>query len=168
VATDFAAIANISIALSLIVALVFGLLQFRASARDRRERLTMETLRSFGNRDFAEKMAMIQKAGLPQTLAKVMELPHEEHVKIVQFYQEMESLGLMVDEKMLDLDLVEKLLGVFVVDAWKCYEPLIRSSRDADPYLAEYFEAMAVRLEARMRAAPRVPAYKRVTGGTSS
>ena len=36
-------IANIALALSFIVALVFGIAQVRAAARDRRERLTLET-----------------------------------------------------------------------------------------------------------------------------
>ena len=111
---------------------------------------------------------MIHTTGPPDTLAKLAELPPNEHVDIVHFYQEMESLGLMVDERMLDLDLVEKLLGSFVVDAWARYEPIIRSGREADPYLAEYFEALAVRLDRRMRTKPRVPAYERIAASDST
>ena len=40
-------IANIALALSLVVGLVFGIAQVRAAARDRRERLTLETLGNF-------------------------------------------------------------------------------------------------------------------------
>ena len=38
--------ANITLALSLVVGLVFGIAQVRAAARDRRERLTLETVRN--------------------------------------------------------------------------------------------------------------------------
>lgn len=161
--TDYiTAIANISLALSFVAAIVFGWIQVRGSARDRRERLTIDAMRAFRTREFAAKMATLTSSKLPETMVKLRELPQETNVEIVQFYQEMESLGLLVDEGMLELDLIEKSLGSFVVEAWKRYEPLIRSTRADDPYLAEYFEAMAVRLEVRMRANPRVPAYKRV------
>jgi hypothetical protein len=168
VGTDFAAIANISLALSLLVALVFGVLQFRAAARDRRERLTMETLREFQSRDFAAKINLIRLSGPPESVDKLSERPADEQIEILQLAQEMESVGLMVEERMIDLDLVEKSLGSFVVDAWKRYAPLMRSGRDNDPYLGEYFEWLAMRLEERMRAQPRVPAYKRLSGDASS
>jgi len=44
---DLTAIANISLALSVIIGLIFGLLPVRGSTRDRRERITIETLGSF-------------------------------------------------------------------------------------------------------------------------
>ena len=47
-------IANISLALSFVVALIFGVPQIKAVARDRKERLTLEALRAFGSREFAE------------------------------------------------------------------------------------------------------------------
>jgi hypothetical protein len=47
-------IADISLALSFLVALVFGFIQVKQIARDRRERFTLETLRTFQTREFAE------------------------------------------------------------------------------------------------------------------
>src|SRR4030095_1693966 len=47
-------IADISLALSFIVALVFGIFQVRDAARDRKERRTIEALRNFQSREFAE------------------------------------------------------------------------------------------------------------------
>ncbi|HTB57487.1 MAG TPA: hypothetical protein VLC06_06415 [Polyangia bacterium] len=166
--TDFAGIANISLALSLLVAVVFGILQFRAAARDRRERLTMDTLRAFQSRDFASKINMIRLSGPPETIDEISERPADEQIEILQLAQEMESLGLMVEEHMIDLDLVEKSLGSFVVDAWKRYAPLMRSGREKDPYLGEYFEWLAVCLEDRMRTQPRVPAHQRLPGRAAS
>jgi hypothetical protein len=168
VGTDFATIANISLALSLLVGLVFGVLQVRAATRERRERLTMETLRSFQSRELAAKINMMRLSGPPETVDKLSERPPDEQIEILQLGQEMESLGLMVEEHIIDLDLVEKSLGSFVVDAWKRYAPLMRSGRDKDPYLGEYFEWLAVCLEGCMRTKPRVPAHKRLPGGLSS
>ena len=52
-------IANLALALSLIVALIFGIAQVKATKRDRRERLTLEALRNFQTREFAELISYI-------------------------------------------------------------------------------------------------------------
>src|SRR5262245_15427862 len=51
---DISLIADISLALSFLVAVVFGLVQLRQASRDRRERFTMEALRNIQTREFAE------------------------------------------------------------------------------------------------------------------
>jgi uncharacterized membrane-anchored protein YhcB (DUF1043 family) len=51
-----ALIANLALALSFVVGLIFGIVQVRVAARDRRERLTLETLREFQSREFVELM----------------------------------------------------------------------------------------------------------------
>ena len=50
------AVANVAIALTFVAALVFGIAQVRAAARDRRERLTLEALHTFQTREFAGLM----------------------------------------------------------------------------------------------------------------
>src|SRR5471032_2520365 len=97
-------IANIALALSLIVALVFGIAQVRAAARDRRERLTLEALRSFSTREFATFMHRINTGTLPATHEAYRALPAEEQIPSIQFAQEMESLGILVSDGLLNLD----------------------------------------------------------------
>ena len=52
-------IANLALALSLIVAVIFGIARVKATKRDRRERLTLEALRNFQTREFAELISYI-------------------------------------------------------------------------------------------------------------
>ena len=47
-------IADLALTLSLVVAIIFGVAQVNAVKKDRRERLTLETLRNFQSREFAE------------------------------------------------------------------------------------------------------------------
>lgn len=61
-----AEIANIALTLSLIVAIVFGLAQIGVARRDRRERLTLETLRAFHSREFAELILFSTTGRFPQ------------------------------------------------------------------------------------------------------
>ena len=60
-------IANISLALSLTVALVFGVVEARRAGRERRERLTLETLRTFESREFAELLQYIDTHEMPKS-----------------------------------------------------------------------------------------------------
>src|SRR5438132_10354708 len=99
-------IANIALALSLVVGLVFGIAQVRAAARDRRERLTLETLRHFQTREFAELMYYIINKEMPKTSEELRARPAEEQIMFIQFAQQMESLGILVAEKLINIDLV--------------------------------------------------------------
>src|SRR6478735_2967866 len=89
-------LADLAIALSFIVGLVFGVAQVKAAARDRRERLTLETLRQFQSREFAELIQFINARDLPPNRKLMLELPAEEQARYMQFAQEMESLGILV------------------------------------------------------------------------
>ena len=161
--TDFiAAIANVSLALSLIVAVVFGISQSRSAARDRKERLTLETLRAFHTREFAELILHINQHKLPSTQKELYALPEAEQAKFIQFGQEMESLGLLVAEKYINIELVDKTLGSFVTASWLKYKPVFDDIRQKtpDPFLGEYFQWLAERIDERMQQNPRKPFYQ--------
>lgn len=154
-------IANVSLALSFIAALVFGLAQVKAVARDRRERLTLETLRAFQTREFAELMDFLNSPNFPKNVEESRALTGRDNVMLLQFSQQMESLGILVAERLIDIDLVDKTLGSYVVTAWNKYRPIILAVRERDPYLNEYFEWLAARMEERMQNYPREPYYKK-------
>jgi hypothetical protein len=154
-------IANIALALSLIVALIFGIAQVQAAARDRRERLTLEVLRSFSTTEFAAFMYRINSETLPATGAKLRALSTEEQIPFIQFAQSMESLGILVADGLINVDLVDKTLGSFVITAWEKYRPVFLDMRETspDPFLGEYFQWLAELLDKRMRDNPRLPVY---------
>src|SRR5579872_2354277 len=88
-------IANLALALSFVVGLVFGITQVRSAARDRRERLTLETIRNFQSREFAELIFFIaNRDAIPTTWAEFQALPENEQVNFIQFSQGMEHLGI--------------------------------------------------------------------------
>src|ERR1700722_9134917 len=103
-------LANVALALSLIVALVFGIAQVRTAARDRRERLTLETLRAFQTMEFAASLYRISNGLMPKTHAEYRGLPADEQILFIQFAQQMESIGILVADGLINLDLVEKTL----------------------------------------------------------
>ena len=154
-------IANIALAVSAIIALVFGIVQVKTATRDRQERLTLEALRNFNTREFSELMNYVTAHNIPHTHEKWQKLPAAEGIMITQFAQEMESLGILVAERLINIDLVDKTIGSLVSVTWEKYKPMIRDSREKrpDPFLSEYFQWLAERIDERMRNAPRKPFY---------
>ncbi|PWT74476.1 MAG: hypothetical protein C5B59_11090 [Bacteroidetes bacterium] len=154
-------IANIALTLSFLIALVFGVAQVNAARRDRRERLTLETLREFQTREFVELMNYILRHDLPVNQEGLRAIPDEEQVKVIQFGQVMESLGILVAERLINLDLVDKSLGLFVTASWEKYKPLFHDvrARQPDPYLGEYFQWLAEEIQDRMDKNPRQPIH---------
>ena len=154
-------IANIALAVSAVIALVFGIVQVKSATRDRQERLTLEALRNFNTREFSELMNYVTAHDIPPTHEKWQKLPAAEGIMITQFAQEMESLGLLVAERLINIDLVDKTIGSLVSATWEKYKPMIQDSRSKrpDPFLSEYFQWLAEGIDERMRNTPRQPFY---------
>jgi hypothetical protein len=155
-------IANLALTLSLIVAVVFGIAEVRTAKRDRRERLTLETLHNFQTREFAELINYINTHDMPTTRAELNALPVDQQVIFIQFAQQMESVGLLVAEKFIDIDLVDKTLGSFVTTSWEKYKQVFLDIREKspDPFLGEYFQWLAEQIDERMKKNPRKPFYE--------
>jgi hypothetical protein len=157
-----ALIANIALALSVIVAVIFGITQVHIAARDRRERLTLETLNNFQTREFAELIEYMTSRDMPTSRKELLALPVNEQVMFIQFGQQMESLGIQVAEGLISMDLVDKTLGSFVATSWEKYKIMFEDIRKTgqDPFLGEYFQWLAERIDERMRENPRKPFFE--------
>jgi hypothetical protein len=157
-----ALIANLALTLSFIIALIFGIVQVKITNRDRRERLTLDTLRSFETREFAELINYIVLEEVPPTSEEWFALPANDRIRLIQFGQQMESLGLLLAEHLINIDVVDKTLGSFVVTAWNKYKTLFLDLRQkqSDPFLGEYFQWMAEQMDYRMKQNPRKPFFE--------
>jgi hypothetical protein len=158
-------LANLALTLSLIVAVIFGIAQVKAASRDRRERLTLESLRNFQSREFAELIRFVTSRDMPVSREGLQALPVEDQIMLIQFAQEMESLGLLVAERLINLDLVDKTLGSLVTTGWEKYRTLFLDMREKtpDPFLGEYFQWLAERIDERMQKNPRKPFHETAT-----
>ena len=163
--TTIEIIANLALALSVVIALIFGIAQVKATARDRRERLTLETLRVFNTREFAETIHFMRVLAMPKTQEEFFSMPTDQQIMLIQGSQQMESLGMLVFERYIDLDLVDKTIGSFVSTTWAKYKPVFEDMRTKipDPYLGEYFQWLAEQVDKKIQL-NREPYYKQSNG----
>ncbi len=154
-------IANIALTVSVIVALIFGIAQVKTAQKDRRERLTLETLRSFHSKEFAEMIHYITRKKVPQTHEEWVAWPAADQIEFIHFSQQMESIGILLAERYISVDLLDKTLGSFINANWEKFRPLVTEMREKfnDPYMSEYFQWMAEQIERRMNEKPRTPFF---------
>jgi len=159
-------IANLALTLSFIVALIFGIAQVQAAKRDRRERLTLEVLRQFQTREFVELLLFINSNDLPSNWAELKKLSYKDQIMLVQFGQQMESLGMLVADGLINMDIVDKTLGSFVTTAWEKSKRMFTDIREnqPDPFLGEYYQWLAEGIDERMKKNPRKPFHERGKG----
>jgi len=159
---DVLTVANVVLAGAAVVALVFGMLQVLVAVRDRRERLTIEVIRSVQTPEFTAHIMEFRDNPPPPSASEWQNLPADVRRSHVHFLQQMEMLGLLAYDGKIDLELVERTLGDFVARTWRRFQPILEEMRGSldDPYLAEYFQWLAQRIDERMRTQPRVPAHK--------
>ena len=155
-----ALVANVALTLSFIVALFFGIAQVRAAARDRRERMTLEALRGFQTREYCELIQFIISHEMPADRKELSAMPVSEQVLFLQVAQSMEMLGILVAERYIDADLVDKTMGSFVSTAWEKFRILSINARPSDPYLNEYWQWLAEGMNQRMAQRPRKPFHE--------
>ena len=156
-----ALLANIALTFSVIVAVIFGIAQVKSARKDRQERLTLETLRHFQTREFAETLRYLHMTTFPQTYEAWEAWTKPDQVRFIQLSQEMESLGLLLAERLISIDLIDKTLGTFVTTSWEQFKPVVMDMREKnpDPFLNEYFQWMAEQIDKRMKERPRAPFF---------
>lgn len=165
-----AVITNVALTLTFFIALIFGIAEVRTAARDRHERLTLETLRNFQSHEFAELILFVTTRDFPRTTEEMQALPDPDRVNLIQFAQEMESLGILVAEKLINLDLADKTIGSLVTTGWEKYKMVFLDIRvkQPDPFLGEYFQWLAERIDERFRLNPRKPFFETNTPALGS
>jgi hypothetical protein len=161
--TEFIAmLANVALTLSLIVAIIFGLAQIKADKRNRREKLTIDALVNFQSKEFAELIHFITTTDFPDNFETWQSWPKEDRIRLIQIMQQMESIGILLADGIINFDLVDKTLGSFVITTWEKCKPVVLDLRKEtnDPYLSEYFQWMAEQIDKKMKENPRRPFFQ--------
>lgn len=146
-ALDLGAIASLATAVAVVVAVVFGIVQVRLQAAQRRDLATMEMLRGMLTREFAEaldRVFSLPDGARPEDVRADAEL--RKAILLIDFT--FESAGVMIHDRLLDLHETDKLMGGLVRIVWRKLGPFIEDERrlQGSPSRGEWMQWLAEQL----------------------
>jgi len=117
-AVDLSTLANIATALTVLSAVVFGLIEMRRARREREERAAFVAVQAILTPAWMESMVLVQAISEGTTPSQI-----EADPRLFQAVQSiaciLESLGYAVFARMVPLTVVDELLGGTVRVAWR-------------------------------------------------
>ena len=156
-----ALVVDIVSALTVMAGLVFAIIQVRDFRQSREREMAVELLRSYQTRDFAaaSRLVLDLPAGLsgPQLEAHL----GDKLDLVWVFLTTVESIGVLVYRREVELDLVDDYFSGMIVRSWEKLGPYIEHLREREQRatLGEWVQWLYERMQERERAAPPVPAH---------
>lgn len=152
--SHWADVADIFAAATVAGGIVFAVAQLLALRRQRRELATIELGRSFENPDFAKALRLVLSlpAGLDAAQLRAQGPDIEDAAVLVSLT--IESIGLMCQRGITDVDVVWDLMGGVVLTGWSNLRGWVADIRreQRNPKFDEWFEWLAVDFERRRSA----------------
>jgi hypothetical protein len=146
---DLPSASAIIVAVSVVVGLVFTLMELRHMARTRRTEVIMRVYERFGSREMVESMNTVGRL----RLEKQEPPPPAVLTAFAEVAVIFEGLGVLLDEDLIDIKLVDSLFGPTLDTLWEPMNPLIRGMRESlkQPFFFSNFESLHDRLAAYRR-----------------
>ena len=135
---DISTVSAIIVAVSVVVGLYFTLLELRHLAQTRRTDVIMRIYDRFGSKEMVEAINSVgqmrsQTPGAPS---------RESLTGVTQVAIIFEGLGVLLEQGLIDIKLVNSLFGPTLVSLWEPIQPVIQRMRESlkQPFFFSHFE----------------------------
>jgi hypothetical protein len=141
---DLPSLSAIIVAGSVVVGLIFTMMELRHMARTRRTEVIMRVYERFGNREMIEAMNTVGRL----RTKKEESLSPELLTSFAEVAVIFEGLGVLLDEDLIDIKLMDSLFGPTLDTLWEPMSPMIRGMRESlnQPFFFSHFESLHERL----------------------
>jgi len=131
------------VAVSVVVGLVFTLMELRHLARTRRTDVIMRIYDRFGSKEMVEAIYSVG-----QLRSQNLEFSEGKATGVTQIAIIFEGLGVLLEQNLIDIELVNSLFGPTLVSLWEPIQPMIRRMRETmkEPFFFSHFEYLYNRL----------------------
>jgi hypothetical protein len=142
---DISTVSALVVAFSVVVGLVFTLMELRHLARTRRTEVIMRIYERFGTKEMVEAMNSVGRL----RLEKFEDWSKGGLTGFTQIAVIFEGLGVLLEEDLIDIKLVDSLFGPTLDTLWEPMRPLIYGMRESikQPFFFSHFETLHDRLE---------------------
>lgn len=131
------------VAVSVVVGLVFTLMELRHLARTRRTDVIMRVYDRFGSKEMVEAIYSIG-----QLRSQNLDFSEGKLTGVTQIAIIFEGLGVLLEQNLIDIELVNSLFGPTLVSLWAPIQPMIKRMRETmrEPFFFSHFEYLYNRL----------------------
>lgn len=147
-APDLSTIANVATAATVLTALVFGVLQMRQNAAQRREFAAVDALNKMLSPEFLASLdAILQLPDDARPEQMRDDVPLRRAFLLVDYT--IEAVGVMVHERMVPLLVLDRMIGGVVRIGWKKVRPFVEAERHrvGRPNPGEWWQWLVERMQ---------------------
>jgi hypothetical protein len=142
---DISMVATVVATVSVVIGVIFTVLELRHMTRTRQTDIIMRTYENVTNREATE---MLFRVGASKFTS------YEDYVKMYGLTDAAETIGIfepvgiLLEQNLIDIRLVDRLFGGMVATMWEKLEPVVQGMRKAlgQPYLGMHFEYLHYRM----------------------
>ncbi len=142
-------IAEIFGAILVITGVFFGLMEVRHYRQQRQETASMEVMRAFQSVDFTRALRLVMDREEECQQCEDKTIPQELQDAAMLVSTTLESVGLMVFQRIAPFRLVQQLMGGTIQASWRVLRPHTEWLREklSRPSIHEWFQWLAERLD---------------------
>ena len=142
-------IAEIFGAFLVITGILFGLIEVRHYRQQRQETAAMEIMRSFQSLDFNRALRLVMDFEQECQRCSEQSMPQDLQDAAMLVSTTLESVGLMVYQRVVPFRLVQQLMGGTIQASWRVLRPHTEWLREKlrRPSIHEWFQWLAERLD---------------------
>ena len=141
-------IAEIFGALLVVIGVIFALVEIRHLRRQRQETAAMEIMRAFQSPEFTSALRLVMDFEQECSNCRDMSISQELQDAAMLVSTTMESIGLMVYQRIVPFGLVQQLMGGTIKASWRVLKPHTELLREklCRPSVHEWFQWLSERM----------------------
>ena len=157
----FANVAEIISGITVVFGIGFGFIEFRRHKEKEQREASANLARSFQTEQFASAIRVMFELPGPIDKTQYDALPKEDQNLLWVLFCSMESIGILVHQGDLPLELVDEFFSLPSVLGWQRLRPYVEELREdlQGPQAWEWYQWLSESLQKRHREVPRVPAH---------
>jgi hypothetical protein len=142
---DVSAVSSIVTTVSVVIGVVFALLEIRHLARTRKTEIIMRIYDRFGSREIVEAINKVGMAKFESLEDYRMKYGFTDVTELAVLF---EGLGVLLEQNLIDIKMVDRLFGPTLNSLWVRMEPVIYAMRKGlnEPFFFSHFEYLVKRL----------------------
>lgn len=142
---DLDTVVSIVTTLSIVIGVVFTVLEIRHLAKTRKTEVIMKIYERFGTREIVEAINRVGNAKFENIADYNKKYGFTDVILIAELF---EGIGVLLEQNLIDMKMVDKLFGPSLNLLWVRMEPVLYAMREGlkEPFFFSHFEYLINRL----------------------